>query len=104
MVVVAIIGLLAALAVPTYAKARANAQRKACIANLHEIDGAKELWAIEYRKAQGSVVRQKDILPYLRGQRMPVCPAKGFYSIRVLGRDPTCTRARLGHVLRNPKP
>jgi len=101
MIVVAIIGVLVAIAVPAYAKARASAQRKACISNLRQIDGAKQLWAIEQKKTEGTSVRRADIIPYLRGQRMPFCPANGIYSMRPLGRDPTCTRARIGHALTN---
>jgi len=42
MIVVAIIGLLAAIAIPNFVKARATAQKNACIANLRQLDGAKE--------------------------------------------------------------
>ena len=42
MIVVAIIGLLAAIAIPNFVKARGSAQKNACIRNLREIDGAKE--------------------------------------------------------------
>jgi prepilin-type N-terminal cleavage/methylation domain-containing protein len=101
MIVVAIIGLLAAIAVPAYARSRAKAQRVACIANLRQIDGAKQLWVLEQKKTEGTRVRRADILPYLRGQRMPVCPARGIYSVRPVGIDPTCTRALIGHALSN---
>ena len=40
MIVVAIIGLLAAIAIPNFVKARGTAQRNACINNLRLIDGA----------------------------------------------------------------
>ena len=53
MIVVAIIGLLAAIAIPNFAKMRTNAQRQACIMNLKAIDSAKEAWAAENRKANG---------------------------------------------------
>ena len=56
MIVVAIIGLLAAIAIPNFVKARQTAQRNACIRNLHEIDGAKEEWALETKKSAGSAV------------------------------------------------
>jgi prepilin-type N-terminal cleavage/methylation domain-containing protein len=41
MIVVAIIGLLAAIAIPNFVRARTTAQQNACINNLRQIDGAK---------------------------------------------------------------
>src|SRR5262249_28682703 len=40
MIVVAIIGLLASIAIPNFVKARTTAQMNACISNLRQIDGA----------------------------------------------------------------
>jgi prepilin-type N-terminal cleavage/methylation domain-containing protein len=54
MIVVAIIGLLAAIAIPNFVKARQTAQRNACISNLRQIDGAKEQWALENKKSAGT--------------------------------------------------
>jgi prepilin-type N-terminal cleavage/methylation domain-containing protein len=56
MIVVAIIGLLAAIAIPNFVKARQTAQKNACIRNLREIDGAKEQWALENKKSAGSAI------------------------------------------------
>ena len=50
MIVVAIIGLLAAIAIPNFVKARTASQTSACIANLKQIDGAKATWALEEKK------------------------------------------------------
>ena len=47
MIVVAIIGLLAAIAIPNFVKARTTSQTNACINNLRQIDGAKQQWALE---------------------------------------------------------
>ena len=47
MIVVAIIGLLAAIAIPNFVKARTASQKNACIANLKQMDGAKATWALE---------------------------------------------------------
>jgi len=43
MIVVAIIGLLAAIAIPNFVKARTTAQTNACIANLKQIEGAQQV-------------------------------------------------------------
>ena len=47
MIVVAIIGLLAAIAIPNFIKARQVSQKNACIANMKQIDGAINTWALE---------------------------------------------------------
>ena len=51
MIVVAIIGLLAAIAIPNFLKARATSQQNACINNLRQIDAAKQQWALETGQA-----------------------------------------------------
>jgi prepilin-type N-terminal cleavage/methylation domain-containing protein len=101
LVVVAIISLVAAVAMPSLARARATSQRKACIANLKQIDGAKEQWAIENSKVEGTSVRRSDVSPYLRGGLFPSCPSGGTYRVQRLGRDPYCSQSKNGHSLRN---
>ena len=73
MIVVAIIGLLAAIAIPNFIKARATSQQNACINNLRQIDAAKNQWALEKGKKPTDVPTTQDLLPYLRS--WPVCPA-----------------------------
>src|SRR5437870_11102819 len=51
MIVVAIIGLLAAIAIPNFIKARTTSQMNACINNLRQIDGAEQQWALETKQA-----------------------------------------------------
>src|SRR2546429_7343463 len=53
MIVVAIIGLLAAIAIPNFVKARENAQLNSILNNLRIIDGAKDQWALENKKGTG---------------------------------------------------
>jgi hypothetical protein len=50
MIVVAIIGLLAAIAIPNFVKARTTSQQNACINNLRLIDASKQQWALEQKK------------------------------------------------------
>jgi prepilin-type N-terminal cleavage/methylation domain-containing protein len=97
MIVVAIIGLLAAIAIPNYVKARGSAQTNACIKNLQQIDGAKERWALENKKSAGSVVDTTEVTAYIKGQTTPVCPASGTYSFNALDTPPGCSVP--GHTL-----
>ena len=98
MIVVAIIGLLAAIAIPSFLKARENSRKNSCINNLRQIDGSKEQWALEEGGTNGSTVTWADIAPYLKsGTNRTICPsmptprtADGSYDIDVVGSDPTC--------------
>ena len=94
MIVVAIIGLLAAIAIPNFVKARSNAQQKACIANLKQIDGAVQQWALENKKTSTSTYSFTDttLLAYLKGTTMPACPASGSYTAgAAVSSVPTCS-------------
>jgi prepilin-type N-terminal cleavage/methylation domain-containing protein len=99
MIVVAIIGLLAAIAIPNFVKARTTAQKNACINNLRQIDGAKEQWALEQKKKTGDAVTSADVIPYIKGTAMPTCPSTGDYVINAVDTPPTCPNSTLGHAL-----
>ena len=76
MIVVAIIGLLAAIAIPNFVKARQNSQTNACIANMKQLDGAKATWALENKKTNTDVPGMADLVgatAYIRTE--PKCPA-----------------------------
>jgi hypothetical protein len=80
--------------------ARANSQRNACINNLRQIDGAKNEFALEKGKANGTPVTEDDIKPYLKldaSGNIPKCPAGGKYTIGKVGELPTCSIP--GHAL-----
>jgi prepilin-type N-terminal cleavage/methylation domain-containing protein len=101
MIVVAIIGLLAAIAIPNFVKARGTAQKNACINNLRQIDGAKEQWALENKAKQGDTVPvdANNLPSYLKGG-MPQCPGGGGdYTVGTVGTPPTCTLSATGHSL-----
>jgi prepilin-type N-terminal cleavage/methylation domain-containing protein len=99
MIVVAIIGLLAAIAIPNFVKARTTAQKNACVNNLRQIDGAKEQWALENRASEGAPIVKADVDSYIKGQREPLCPAQGAYTYGNVGVTPVCSIA--GHTLTN---
>jgi prepilin-type N-terminal cleavage/methylation domain-containing protein len=101
MIVVAIIGLLAAIAIPNFVKARTTAQKNACINNLRQIDGAKQQWALENGKTGAATVGVASITPYLgRGANGSVatmdCPlvrppsSLSGYTIGDLNTAPVC--------------
>ena len=65
MIVVAIIGLLAAIAIPNFVKARATSQMNACINNLRQIDAAANEFALEKGKKTGDAITYPDRLDAL---------------------------------------
>ena len=98
MIVVAIIGLLAAIAIPNFVKARTASQKNACIANLKQIDGAKATWALEQKKTNTDSPGTTDLYGssnYIRDQ--PTCPGGGAYTLSDVQTKPTCNVA--GHTL-----
>ena len=102
MIVVAIIGLLAAIAIPNFVKARATAQKNACIANMKQIDGAVQQWALEEKKVatDAVLVTTATLLPYMKGSVMPTCPATGAaYTLVNVSTSPTCSQSAAGHTL-----
>jgi prepilin-type N-terminal cleavage/methylation domain-containing protein len=99
MIVVAIIGMLASIAVPNFMKARAMARQKSCISNMQSIDGAIETWATDLNKAEGQPVTYSDIRSYLKST--PICPSGGStfddsYTITSVGTPPVCQRMPSG--------
>lgn len=102
MIVVAIIGLLAAIAVPSFVRARTTSQTNTCINNLRQIDGAIDQWAIEDNQTDGAAVAQAgdpNILDYIKGGALPTCPASGVYTINAVGDAPQVQCNIAGHAL-----
>jgi hypothetical protein len=100
--VIAPIGMLSAIAIPNFVKARQTAQQNACINNLRQIDAAKQQWALEKDKKSTDVPSQSDIQPYVGpgpNGTWPACPGGGQYTIGPVGERPTCTIS--GHTLGN---
>jgi prepilin-type N-terminal cleavage/methylation domain-containing protein len=95
MIVVAIIGLLATIAIPNIARARETAYKTSCISNLQQIEGAIDTWSLAMRKDEGQAVTYSDIRGYLK--RSAVCPSGGTsfedsYTITTVDVAPTCQR------------
>ncbi|MFY9233340.1 MAG: prepilin-type N-terminal cleavage/methylation domain-containing protein [Fimbriimonadaceae bacterium] len=98
MIVVLIIGILLAIAVPNFIKSRETSRKQTCIGNLKQVDSAKEQWAMENNKTTGDAVVWADLTPnYIKAQ--PSCPSGGAYTVAVVGTNPSCSQAGLGHVL-----
>jgi prepilin-type N-terminal cleavage/methylation domain-containing protein len=94
MIVVAIIGLLAAVAIPNLVKARKAAQKAACINNLKTIEGAKGYWALEMKKGDNDTPGDGDLFgPNNSIREKPDCPSGGTYTLGSVADRPTCSVA-----------
>ena len=101
MIVVAIIGLLAAIAIPNFVRARQTAQANACINNLRQIDGAIQQWALENNQPASATVTSGDLTIYLgRGSAGTAlndangtvrCPGGGNYTVSSVNEKPVCS-------------
>lgn len=109
MIVVAIIGLLAAIAIPNFVKARNTAQSNACINNMRQIDSAIQQWALEKGKKDTDApetTAADGVQTYIKGEKLPTCPAGGDYTMPLTVKDTvTCKNANeatRAHMLSNP--
>ena len=101
MIVVAIIGLLAAIAIPNFVKARETAQKNACIANLKQIQGCVQVWALDTGAAgtdtPGGLAGDTSVLAdYIK--KWPSCGTVA-YAIPAVSADPVCPNSTTGHTL-----
>jgi prepilin-type N-terminal cleavage/methylation domain-containing protein len=110
MIVVAIIGLLAAIAIPNFVRARTTSQQNACINNLRLIDSAKQQWALEQRQGSTATPGGTDLQPYLghgSAGELPACPADSTQSwttsyggtVGTVAAKPTCAIVPSTHIL-----
>ena len=102
LLVVAIIGLLAAIAIPAFVTARTQSRKNVCIGGLRQINSAKEQWALTENQKDGYEILPADkmgeegIDSYIKGGE-PSCPSLGTYTYHPVGTDPTCDQNE--HVL-----
>jgi prepilin-type N-terminal cleavage/methylation domain-containing protein len=98
MIVVAIIGMLAAVAIPGFNRARKKAAARTCILNLKNIKGAKVEWAADLKKADEDVPTEADLVgPDKPFEVKPECPSGGTYTYGAVKDNPTCSVT--GHAM-----
>ncbi len=97
MIVVMIIGLLAAIALPSFKKARDEAREKSCINSLRLIEAAKDQYAIDADIASGATIADSVLQDYMKGETMPTCPSGGTISANAVDTSASCTVS--GHAL-----
>lgn len=91
LIVVAVVGILVALAIPNFLKSRAHARKQVCIENLSQIESAKQIWGVEAGKKDGDTPAEAELIgsnKYIK--RMPECPGGGSYRLNAIGTTATC--------------
>ena len=92
MIVVAIIGLLAAVAIPNILHAIEVSRKQACALNKKNIDGAKVRWALENKKPMDATPTDADLFgSTLYIEHKPNCPASGIYALNAVEEKCTCS-------------
>ena len=108
MIVVLIIGILLAIAVPNFVKARETSRTKACVSNLKQLQSAVQQWAMDTKASGTATVTLANVCGtglYISGPAAgPVCPANNAgYTLTTVDANPTCTYnttvPTAGHVL-----
>ena len=98
MIVVLIIGILLAIAVPNFMKARQTSRAKGCISNMKQISAAKEQWAMDNNKGQADTPVWADLKGpalYIKSPNANAltCPGGGTYTVGDMATDPVCSLA-----------
>jgi len=97
MIVLAIIGLIVAIALPSFIKTRETARAKICLENLSQIETAKQAWALETGKSTGDLPTDAEVYVYLK--RDPACPAGFKYQPNAIGTIAICLSGIPEHAL-----
>jgi prepilin-type N-terminal cleavage/methylation domain-containing protein len=104
MIVVALIGLLATIATPTWVRARTSSQANTCINNLRQIESAKQQWALETRQATNAMPAYTDVSSYLKNAVS--CPTagtdtsfSGSYTLNSVANPTTCNIMPSTHTI-----
>ena len=95
-IVVTMLVVLAAIAIPNYLKSGPATAARTCISNLRAIDGAKVIWALKFKKNSGVPVEEVEINNLIKSG-VPRCPSGGHYDYQPIDTLPTCSVA--GHTI-----
>jgi len=90
--IIPVIGILTAIAIPNFLKAREISQRNACYNNLRILEASKEQAALEHNYQDGKAIPEQELAPYLpKGVSGLTCHKGGQYTINPIGKAPECS-------------
>jgi len=88
-----VMGILSAIAIPSFLKAREMSQRNVCLSILRQLEACKEQAALEHDYRDGKEITEQDLAPYLKnGVSGLICPRGGQYTLQPIGKAPSCSR------------
>ena len=90
MIVILIIGILLAIAVPQFITARQSSQQITCDENQQKLNDAKEMWIMDYEMGKSAAPMMPDLIPEFI-KFVPRCPTKGTYDLGNGGTYVTCS-------------
>ncbi len=96
MITVAIIGLLAMIALPSFVNARTSSMKNTCISHMRQISGAKDQYALVNNGIAPASI--SELVPTII-RKEPNCPSGGTYTIGALAEDPSCSQSASGHTI-----
>lgn len=92
LMIFAVVGLLAAIAIPSFMKARETSQLNCCVNNMRMLETAKKQVVLEHKYKPGDSVSEQDVSQLPKGGFPSlVCPKGGHYTINPVGQDPACS-------------
>lgn len=91
MIVLLIIGMIAAIALPSFVQSRRTARRNVCVNGLRLLSAGKEQAALENGYTESVVPTEGQIIPYVKGNAMPLCPGNGTYTLNAISSAPVCS-------------
>lgn len=90
MVTVAIIGIIIAVAVPSWTNSQKRSKEKSCLENLRQIENGKHQWAIEFSMEDTATPAMEDLVPQFV-KTAPVCPSGGNYTLSTVNSETNCS-------------
>ncbi|HOK54090.1 MAG TPA: prepilin-type N-terminal cleavage/methylation domain-containing protein [Armatimonadota bacterium] len=94
MIVILIIAVLLAVAIPNFMRARETSRARSCQGNLRIIATAKEQWAMDNRMGRDDEPTAESLVNnYIKGTNgvLPTCPSDGTYEIGNMATWPSCS-------------
>lgn len=97
MIVMGILGIILAIAGPTWMFQRERARLRVCQENLFKLSAAKEQWALDNKQTTGAAPSMGDLCSsdgslYIKAPPEGLeCPSGGVYALGLIGAEPTCS-------------